>query len=250
MTTSNETLLPGAPAIVEAETYEPIAASTVTLTDPRGAAAEQYRILRYRLECLARAGLRALAFTSAESGEGKTTTAVNAALALGKGGRNRVALVDADLRRPGVHAMLGLRPQAGLCDVVAGRAALGACLWRFGSDELYVLPAGNLPDDLGHTLYDPRLSATLAELKQRFEFVLVDVPPILALADVPTLCRDLDGAVLVVRAGATPRERVAAAVDALFGVTVHGVVLNQVDPRATTLLERLEPPRALLPKRE
>jgi capsular exopolysaccharide synthesis family protein len=250
MTTINETLLPGPPAIVEAETYEPIAASTVTLTDPRGAAAEQYLVLRYRLECLARGGVRALTFTSAEPGEGKTTTAVNAALALGKGGRNRVVLVDADLRRPGVAAMLGLRPQSGLCDVVAGRAAVGSCLWRFGDDELYVLPAGNLPDDLGRTLYDPRLSATFAELKERFEFVLVDAPPVLTLADVPTLCRDLDGAVLVVRAGATPRERVAAAVAALYGVTVHGVVLNEVDPRATTLLQRMEPARALLPKRE
>ncbi|HWE29471.1 MAG TPA: hypothetical protein VHB97_15785, partial [Polyangia bacterium] len=91
----------GSAAIVEAETYEPaIAPKVVTLTQPKHPAAEQYRVLRYRLECLARAGIKALAFTSAQSGEGKTTTAVNAALALGKGGRNRVVLVDADLRRP------------------------------------------------------------------------------------------------------------------------------------------------------
>ena len=131
--------------------------SVVTLSQPNHPAAEQYRVLRYRLECLAKAGIKALAFTSPQSGEGKTTTAVNAALALGKGGRNRVVLVDADLRRPGVATMLGLRANKGLTDIVAGRASLDDCLWRFGADELYVLPAGTPPDDLAATLYDPRI---------------------------------------------------------------------------------------------
>jgi capsular exopolysaccharide synthesis family protein len=255
-TTFNESFLPGTTPILEAETYDAISAEAVTLTDPRCAAAESYRVLRYRLEWLAKTGARALAFTSAQSGEGKTTTAVNAALTLGRGGRNRVVLVDADLRRPGVHAMLGLRAREGLCDVVSGRATLGGCLWRFGADELYVLPAGNVPDDLGRTLFDPRLSAMLGELKERFDFILVDVPPVLALADAPMLCRELDGAVMVVRAGSTPRELVGAAIDGLFGVTVHGIVLNDVDPRdvmrplgALGLGPAAAAPRALLPQR-
>jgi len=238
--------------IVDAETYEPTAVEAVTLTAPRSLAAEQYRVLRYRLEILALKGHRALAFTSAQSGEGKTTTAVNAALALARGGRHRVVLVDADLRRPSVAKMMGLRARAGLCDVVAGRASLGNCLWRFGSDELFVLPAGNVPDDLSATLYDARLAEVLTELKARHDFVLVDVPPVLALADVPTLCRDLDGALLVVRAGATPRELVGAAVDALYGIAVHGVVLNDVDlevAKAPSLVSAGDAPRALPPRR-
>jgi protein-tyrosine kinase len=235
-TITNEMSYSGA-AILDAETYEPaIARHVVTLTQPASPAAEQYRVLRYRLECLARAGIKALAFTSPQSGDGKTTTAVNAALALGKGGRNRVVLIDADLRRPGVAAMLGLRPNKGLCDVVAGRAALDECLWRFGTDELYVLPAGNVPDDLSTTLYDPHLSDLMAVLKQRFDFVVVDTPPALPLADVPTLSRDLDGAVLVVRARVTPKELVNSAIDALYGVTVHGIVLNDVDERVASML--------------
>jgi len=223
--------------IVEAETYEPaIAPKVVTLSQPNHPAAEQYRVLRYRLECLAKAGIKALAFTSAQSGEGKTTTAVNAALALGKGGRNRVVLVDADLRRPGVAAMLGLRANKGLVDIVAGRASVDDCLWRFGADELYVLPAGTPPDDLSAVLYDPRMADLMATLKQRFDFVVVDTPPVLPLADVPTLSRDLDGAILVVRANATPKELVNAAIDALYGVTVHGLVLNEVDARVASML--------------
>ena len=228
-------------AIVDAETYEPaVAPRVVSLAQPVSAAAEQYRVLRYRLECLAQAGFKALAFTSPQSGDGKTTTAVNAAIALGKGGRNRVVLVDADLRRPGVASMLGLRANKGLCDVVAGRAQLDECLWRFGSDELYVLPAGNTPNDLSDTLYNPRLGDVMAALKQRFDFVVVDTPPVLPLADVPTLCRDLDGAVMVVRANVTPKELVDSAIGALYGVTVHGMVLNDVDPRISTML-RLTP---------
>lgn len=224
-------------AIVEAETYEPaVAPRVVTLAQPNHPAAEQYRVLRYRLECLAKSGIKALAFTSPQSGEGKTTTAVNAALALGKGGRNRVVLVDADLRRPGVASMLGLHANRGLCDVVAGRASIDDCLWRFGADELYVLPAGNVPDDLSSVLYDPRMGDLMAALKQRFDFVVVDTPPVLPLADVPTLCRDLDGAILVVRANHTPKELVNAAIDALYGVTVHGLVLNEVDARIAAML--------------
>ena len=229
-TTINE-MMPG--AIVEAETYEPVAREAVAITDPLSPAAEQYKILRYRLEMIAKQGVKALAISSAQHGEGRTTTAVNAALALGRGGRNRVALVDCDLRRPSVHTMLGLRPREGLCDVVAGRASLGGCLWRFGSDELYVLPAGNVPDDLSRTLYDARLSSTLRELREKFDFVIVDSAPILPLADVPTLCRDLDGALIVVRAHKTPGELVQAALDAMWGVPVHGLVLNAVDERQT-----------------
>jgi len=236
-TITNEMSSFGAAPVMDAETYEPATAPrVVTLTQPMSPAAEQYRVLRYRLECLAKAGIKALAFTSPQSGDGKTTTAVNAALALGRGGRNRVVLVDADLRRPGVADMLGLRANKGLCDIVAGRASIDDCLWRFGGDELYVLPAGNTPDDLSETLYDPRLGDTMAALKQRFDFVVVDTPPVLPLADVPTLCRDLDGAVLVVRAGTTPAELVDTAIGALYGVVVHGMVLNAVEPRVAAML--------------
>jgi capsular exopolysaccharide synthesis family protein len=230
-TTFNDTFTTGTAAVVDAETYEPVSAQTVTLTDPRSLAAEQYRVLRYRLEGLAAAGVRALAFTSAQSGEGKTTTIVNTAVTLARGGKNRVALVDADLRSPGVARMMGLNARDGLCDVVAGRVALGNCLWRFGNDELFVLPAGQVPDDVCNTLYDNRILSVLQDLKQRFDFVLVDVPPVLPLADAPILCRVLDGAIVVVRAGITAGEVVAAAIDSLHGVKVHGLVLNDVDPQ-------------------
>src|SRR5678816_4507386 len=96
-TTINDTFPGGSAAVVDAETYEPASVEAVTLTEPRSLAAEQFRVLRYRLEGLHALGARALAFTSSQSGEGKTTTIVNAAVTLARGGKNRVVLVDADL---------------------------------------------------------------------------------------------------------------------------------------------------------
>jgi capsular exopolysaccharide synthesis family protein len=233
----------GRPQLVDAETYEPISPEVVVLRDPASPAAEQYRILRHRLEVLGRSGVKSLVFTSAEAGEGKTVTAVNAAVALGLGGRHKVVLVDGDLRRPHAHRLLGLQPREGLCDVVAGRATLAGTLWRFGSDQLYVLPAGNVPERRATTLYDTRLSEVFEELKQRFDFVLVDAPQVLLLADVPALCQRLDGALLVIRAGMTARELVRAALDALSGIAVHGLILNGLD--AVRALDAHVPPAAL-----
>src|SRR4051812_27139347 len=102
-----------------------------------------------------------------------------------------------------VDRMMGLGADVGLSDVVMGRAELGRCLWQFGGQSLHVLPAGNTLEDSAAVLYQRRLSEVWSELRERFDFVLVDTTSILPLADVPILCRDLDGAVLVVRADST-----------------------------------------------
>jgi protein-tyrosine kinase len=230
-TTLNDQIMPGgAGTVVDAETYEPVSKQVISATEPAGVAAEQYRILRFRLEELHRTGIRAIAFTSAQGSEGKTTTAVNAALELSRGGRHRVVLVDADLRRPRVHRLLGLTPREGFSDVVAGRAPLGNALWRFGSEQLHVLPAGTPPDEPSDTLFHPHLPQLFRELKERFDFILVDSTSALRLADVPTLCRELDGALMVVRARSTPRELLFSAIRSLEGVRLHGLILNDVDP--------------------
>jgi Mrp family chromosome partitioning ATPase len=129
--------------------------------------------------------------------------------------------------------------------VVAGRATLAGTLWRFGAGQLYVLPAGNVPERRVDTLYDPRLGEVVDELKQRFDFVLVDSPQVLLLADVPALCQRLDGALLVIRAGVTTRELVRAALDALSGIAVHGLILNGLD--GARARDTYLPPPAVLP---
>jgi capsular exopolysaccharide synthesis family protein len=216
------------PAVLEAETIGAVQPHVVVLSAPRTAAAEQYRVLRQRLEPAIARGAKRIGFTSAVAGEGKSTTAVNLALALGMGGRHKVALVDANLRAPGVHALLGLSAQQGLVDVVEERISLDQALWRFRSDQLYVLPAGRTLD--AYAIFAARrLGAVLAELRDRFDVVIVDAPPVMPTADMLTLATELDGAVMVIRAGETPRELVRHALAALPELRLLGCVLHRVE---------------------
>jgi non-specific protein-tyrosine kinase len=215
----------------------------VVIARPRSAAAEQYRVLARKLERRIGAGARRIAVTSSVAGEGRTTTAVNLALALGAGGRQRVALVDANLReRPdglAVHTLLGLGAQAGLADVVRSRApideTLERSLWRFRDDDTYVLPAGRT--DAPHEIAaSRRLGEALRALRDRFDVVIIDAPPVLPTADMLALAGEVDGALLVVRAGRTPRDVVQLALRTLSslgeGVPLLGCVLNEVEAGA------------------
>jgi capsular exopolysaccharide synthesis family protein len=197
----------------------------VALAAPESAAAEQFRVLHARLARLAaRRPLRVVAVTSAGRREGRTTTAVNLALTAAIEGRPTV-LVEADLRRPSLGALLGLAPRAGLAEVLDGKAELAQAIARVG--PLAVLLAGETGDPAA-TLRSPRVPALVDQLRAAYELVVLDAPPALAFTDGDRLASAADGALLVVRAGATPRQVVRLAVDAL-GERAVGVVLNDVD---------------------
>lgn len=219
------------PAIVDAQIVGAVDPRVVMLSHPRGAAAEQYRVLRQRIERAVGRGSRCIGVTSSTAGEGKTTTAVNLALALALGQRHRVALVDANLRSPSVHALLGLSPSAGLVEVIEGKVELDAALWRFRGDYLHVLPAGRTEAPYA-VVASPRLRALLGELRDRFEIVIVDGAPILPTADMLTLGPILDGVMLVVQAGRTRSELIRMALDAIPDVPVLGCVLQRVQAGA------------------
>ncbi len=200
----------------------------VALAAPDSAAAEQYRVLYQRLlRIAARRPMRVVAVTSAGRGEGRTTTAANLALTAAQEGRTAV-LVEADLRRPSIAALLGLAPRAGLADVLEGTAELGQAVVRVGG--LSVLCAGAARDP-GAALRSPRAPAVMEQLRAAYELVVLDAPPALALADGDRVASAADAALLVVRARATPREVVRLAIEAL-GERCAGVVLNGVDAAA------------------
>lgn len=212
----------GVPRVVARDEVD---AQVVVLSAPWSAAAEQYRVLARRLEPELRRGARRVGVTSAVAGEGRSTTAVNLALTLA--GRMRVALVDGHLRAPSVARLLGLPPRVGLAEVVEGRAALDEALVRFGRDDLHVLAAG-LAEEPHATYAARRLGELLAALGERFDAVIVDGPPALPTADMLSLADALDGALLVVRAGATRREVLALALERL-PTRLLGAVLHRVD---------------------
>jgi len=206
----------------------------IAITDPQGSAAEQYRMLLHRLRHFrALRGIRGgavMAVTSSVRGEGTSITAANLALTAARTGDSRVALVDCDLRRGAQSALFGMGVRPGLSELLSGKCEIGEALGRFHEGQLAVIGAGKIPSEPAALLAGERFTATLATLRNLFDEIILDVPPALATADASVVAHRADGVVLVARAEATPRDQVAAAVRALGGAAVWGVVVNGVDP--------------------
>lgn len=208
----------------------------VSLLEPTSAAAEQYRSVRLAIENFRRErGTSLVAVSSPGRGEGKTMTAINIAGALAQGQGVRVALIEADLRHPSVATALGLRGGVGLSTylldpsleierVVQHSAGLAFAVVVAGA-------ASSMPYEL---LKSPRLSALLAALRERFDYVLIDTPPALPYPDVGILRDVVDGFVMVVRANRTPREQVRDSLNAIGAQRMLGLIFND-DDRSGTL---------------
>jgi polysaccharide biosynthesis transport protein len=173
--------------------------------------------------------LRTLLVTSARQGEGKTTVSVNLALSLARLGR-RVVLVDADLRRPSVHATLGLGDEPGLADYLAHRNPWGQCIRTYSPGNLDVLVGGRGSANPSEDIASSDMRDLIGDLSRQYDFVIVDSPPLLLYpADVRMLAALTEGSLLTVRSGATPREEVVHALAQL--PRAAGVVLNAFDLR-------------------
>jgi capsular exopolysaccharide synthesis family protein len=190
---------------------------------------EQYRRLAARL-LLAQAehGMRTVMVTSALPGEGKTLTASNLALTLSESYKREVLLVDADLRRPCVHQVFQLPNATGLNDGLKPDAERKVPLLKF-SDHLTLLTAGRPDADPMSVLSGSRMKRVLEEARDRFEWVLIDTPPITLLTDAHLMSALVDAVVLVVRAGVTPLPSIKKAVEAIGQDRILGIVLNHAE---------------------
>ena len=203
------------------------------MSDPQSVAAQQYGILALKIQqWMAQTGGKTLMLTSASGEEGKSLTAVNLGVALASLTEGRVLLVDADLRRPQVHARLGLKTERGFSDLLAPDGGeFGACVSKFGA--LDVLPGGTLRPNPAGLLASARARGILARLRDEYQLVVLDCPPIVPIADSHILAGLCDGVVLVVRARQTRPELLLRAVESLGASNVIGVVLNDVELAAT-----------------
>ncbi len=205
----------------------------VTLTQPRSAAAEAYRTLRTSLEFSSLDHpLTTLVVTSATSDEGKSTTLANLGVALAQAGR-RVAVVDADLRRPSLHTLFGLPNTAGLTSMLLDEAQMAQPPFQAGpTPGLRVLTSGPLPPNPAELLASRRIEAILQRLREEADMVLFDAPPLMAVSDAAVLAARVDGVILVVQAEKTKREHVQRAKAQLERVHAHlvGAVLTDVKP--------------------
>lgn len=198
------------------------------MTEPRSARAEAYRQVRTTLVTARRDDRPVrLAVTSSVMGEGKTSVATNVAAVFSRSG-HRVVIVDADLRRPRVGAFFGVEPAIGLSDILAGRAEVDQALLMLDDAPLGVITSGPIPPDPSELLGSEAFDKLMEELGRRFEFVIVDTPPVLPVTDALAISPKVDGIILVVRLGYTSRLRVRHAMAALDRVdaNVWGVVPN------------------------
>jgi capsular exopolysaccharide synthesis family protein len=217
--------LPEALREVVSSGFDPL---LVAASAPHSLAAEQYRTLRTRLVLLEEGrARRVLLVTSPAKGDGKSITSANLALTMAQEFNRRVVLVDADLRRPTVHGLFGMPDQPGLVDVLAGSATLEDALVLLPDVHLAVLPAGLPPAQPAELLGSAAMRRTLEALRSRFDRVIVDVPPVIPLADVGVLAPQCDGVLLVVRAGATPKPLIERALNTFDAERLLGVVLNE-----------------------
>jgi protein-tyrosine kinase len=190
---------------------------------------EQYRRLAARLHLdQVQNGTKLVMVTSALVGEGKTLTASNLALTLSESYRKRVLLVDADLRRPGIHDMFGLPNFTGLSDAIRSNDERKVSVIRL-TEHLSVLSAGRPDSDPMGVLSSERMKRVLTDAGAAFDWVIVDTPPVALLSDAHLLVSLVDTVLLVVRAGVTPLEAIRTAMVAVGRDRILGVVLNAAE---------------------
>jgi capsular exopolysaccharide synthesis family protein len=192
-------------------------------------AIEQYRKLAAALhEAQSERAMRTVLCTSALMGEGKTVTASNLALTLSESYGRRVLLIDADLRRPQIHSMFDVSNAVGLGDALSAREDSKLAVHRV-TERLSIVTAGQPSSNPMTGLTSGRLRDVIAEAAQRFDWVIVDTPPVLLLPDARVLVSMVDAVLLVVRAGSTPFRTVLRAVDVIKRDRIFGTVLNSVE---------------------
>jgi polysaccharide biosynthesis transport protein len=193
-------------------------------------AVEAFRSLRTSILLSANPIPKVLLVTSALPGEGKTTTAVNLGATLASLG-SKVVIVDCDMRRPACHRAVGVKNSPGFVQCLTGRVQLSeAILPVNGVANLSIIPCGPVPPNPAEVLSSPLTAELLRRLQTEFEYVLVDSPPILSVADSRILATITDAVVLVTRAYETPYEVVRRARSLLYGAgaRILGVALNDV----------------------
>jgi polysaccharide biosynthesis transport protein len=215
------------------ESNDAMSKELVMARDQLSVTAESYRTIRTAL-LLAKAEHppKLILLTSPAPGEGKTVTTVNLGMALAQSGQS-VVVVDADLRKGRCHKLVNVPNQTGLANVLAGQVGLRSAIKETGVENFYLLPRGVLPPNPADLLMSRKMQEILNDLRNSFDFVLIDSPPAIAVSDAAVLSAFCDGVLLVFHGQKTTSQAARRAVERLDSInaTLLGVILNGVDIR-------------------
>ncbi|MFH2138155.1 MAG: CpsD/CapB family tyrosine-protein kinase [Candidatus Omnitrophota bacterium] len=205
----------------------------VTHFHPKSPISEQYLRLRENIKKLSKRNqLKVVAITSSIMGEGKTITSLNLAIAMAKDvDCKKILLVDCDLRRGSIDASLDLRSKVGLSEYLLIGADVDNIIYRTKIDKLSIIPRGKIVDNPVELLASGKMGILLASLKEKFDYVILDTPPVVPIADAGIVCSLADGVVMVVRAGRTQRNLVKHATELLAQAHANmlGYILTHVE---------------------
>lgn len=200
----------------------------IAFTHPNLSISEQYRHIRTSIMYSSvDKVLKSIMITSPEPDDGKTTTACNLAVVLAQHGK-QVVLVDADLRKPSIHIAFNSNNMNGLTSVLTKEISLTRAVLQTDIPNLEILTSGPIPPNPSELLDSNAMETVLEELKERFDYVIIDTPPVLAVTDAEIIGNKCDGIVLVVECGKTRKDRAMKAKGLLEKVKSQllGVVVN------------------------
>lgn len=208
-----------------------IAGRLITHFAPKSPISEAYRSLRTSIQySKADKSIKSIVFTSPGPKEGKSTTVVNLAIAIAQMG-TKLLLVDTDLRRPVIHSIFNLDRSKGISNYLVGKINLDDAIFKSDIDNLYVMPSGTLPPNPSELLGSKSMRNCIAELCERFDLVLFDSPPIMAVTDAVVLSSEVDGVVIIIKEGQTNRDAVSRCYNILKSIPnqLLGAVLNGIN---------------------
>lgn len=200
----------------------------VTNANSKSIVSEQFRTLRTNINfSMPDQELKTLLFTSASPGEGKSTVAANTAVVFAQEGK-RVLLVDADMRKPTVHYTFHMTNTLGLSNLLTRQATVSDVVKVSNIDNLHVITCGPIPPNPAELLGSKTMDKVIEELKEHFDIIIFDAPPVLSVTDGQILSNKCEGTILVMSAGETEKEAIVKAKDALVSsqANIIGTVLN------------------------
>lgn len=204
--------------------------SLITLEDPKSPVSEAYRVLRTNIQFLSvDRPVKSIVVTSTMPEEGKSSTLANLAVILAQAG-SRTAVIDADMRKPMVHKLFGLDNRKGLTNVLALHEDYRDYIHKGPHNNLEILTCGAIPPNPSELLSSASMKELLGKMAEQYDYILIDTPPISAVADAAILSTAVDGTLLVAASGIVRSDFLQRAKEQLEQVNAHilGVVLNRI----------------------